>query len=132
MWKDEVMQRRTLLKLMGLATTASVLATRLTGIPPGLAKMTPDDMQDLDRLADRYQALYASTAPAVLMTPVVACPKETFAEQAPRLTTRYGRRTRSLQDSLAGVEMALDSRAGPRLPAASSRSGNLTTVAKPS
>ena len=34
MWKDEVMQRRALLKLMGLATTASVLAARMSGIRP--------------------------------------------------------------------------------------------------
>jgi hypothetical protein len=65
------MQRRALLKLMGLATTA--------GVVPGLdreftrsGKVTPNDVQDLDHLADRYQALYHSTAPAVLMTPVVA------------------------------------------------------------
>ena len=34
--------------------------------------MRPEAVQDLDHLADRYQALYHSTAPAVLMTPVVA------------------------------------------------------------
>ncbi len=71
MWKDEVMQRRALLKLMGLATTASVLASHERDAARS-AKVTPDDVRDLDRLADRYQALYASTAPAVLMTPVVA------------------------------------------------------------
>jgi len=70
-WRDELMQRRALLKLMGLATTS--------GIVPGLdrelsrsGKVTPDEVRDLDHLADRYQALYHSTAPAVLMTPVVA------------------------------------------------------------
>jgi hypothetical protein len=70
-WRDELMQRRALLKLMGLATTA--------GVVPGLdrdmtrtGKVTPGDVQDLDHLADQYQALYHSTAPAVLMTPVIA------------------------------------------------------------
>ncbi len=46
-WKDELMQRRS-------------------------GKVTPQTLQDLDHLADRYQALYHSTAPAVLLTPVVA------------------------------------------------------------
>jgi len=70
-WKDEVMQRRALLKLMGLATTAGVVPA-LDRESPGRGKVTPNDVQDLDHLADRYQALYHSTAPAVLMTPVVA------------------------------------------------------------
>src|SRR5215831_14926681 len=70
-WKDEVMRRRAVLKLMGLATTAGVVPAmgwELTG--PGT--VTPEAMRDLDHLAGRYQALYHSTAPAVLMTPVVA------------------------------------------------------------
>jgi len=70
-WKDEVMQRRALLKLMGLATTAGVVPALDRELTRS-AKVTPDDVQDLDHLADRYQALYHSTAPAVLMTPVVA------------------------------------------------------------
>lgn len=40
--------------------------------PARSGKVTPDDVQDLDHLADRYQALHHSTMPAVLMTPVVA------------------------------------------------------------
>src|SRR5712691_6742789 len=71
MWKDELMQRRALLKLMGLATTASVLGSN-ERVAARSGKVTPDDVRDMDGLADRYQALYASTAPAVLMTPVVA------------------------------------------------------------
>src|SRR5215472_12008147 len=70
-WKDELMRRRAVLKLMGLATTA--------GVVPGMGRelarsgtVTPEEMRDLDHLAGRYQALYHSTAPAVLMTPVVA------------------------------------------------------------
>ena len=70
-WKDEVMQRRALLKLMGLATTAGVVPD-FDPESTGRGKVTPNDVQDLDHLADRYQALYHSTAPAVLMTPVVA------------------------------------------------------------
>ncbi|HVB43269.1 MAG TPA: helix-turn-helix transcriptional regulator [Streptosporangiaceae bacterium] len=70
-WKDELMQRRALLKLMGLATTAGVVPA-LDRDSTRSGKATPSDVQDLDHLADRYQALYHSTAPAVLMTPVVA------------------------------------------------------------
>jgi transcriptional regulator with XRE-family HTH domain len=70
-WKDELMQRRALLKLMGLATTAGVVPA-LDRDSARSGKATPSDVQDLDHLADRYQALYHSTAPAVLMTPVVA------------------------------------------------------------
>src|SRR5260370_33963920 len=72
-WKDEVMHRRAMLTLMGLPPAAAALSpeqekqrrTR-SGAP------TPETMRDLDQLADRYQALYHATAPAVLMTPVLA------------------------------------------------------------
>ncbi len=70
-WKDELMQRRALLKLIGLATTASFVSLP-DGDPSRSGKPTPATAQDLDHLADRYQALYHSTAPAVLMTPVIA------------------------------------------------------------
>jgi len=70
-WKDELMQRRALLKLMGLATTAGMVSAA-DGDRTRSGKVTPEALQDLDHLADRYQALYHSTAPAVLLTPVVA------------------------------------------------------------
>ncbi len=70
-WKDELMQRRALLKLMGLATAAGVVPAADRELDPS-AKATPDDADGLDHLTDRYQALYHSTAPALLMTPVVA------------------------------------------------------------
>jgi len=44
-----------------------------------------------------------------------ACAKATFAEQVPGLTTRYGRRTCSLQAVLLAVALALGGRAGARL-----------------
>jgi transposase len=44
-----------------------------------------------------------------------ACAKATFAEQVPGLTTRYGRRTCSLDGVLQAVAMALGGRAGARL-----------------
>ena len=44
-----------------------------------------------------------------------ACGKTTFAEQVPGLTTRYGRRTCSLQAVLQAVALALGGRAGARL-----------------
>jgi tetratricopeptide (TPR) repeat protein len=65
------MQRRAMLKLLSLATTTGFAS--LAGADSSRSgKPTPDTVQDLDQLADRYQALYHSTAPAVLMTPVVA------------------------------------------------------------
>jgi len=70
-WKDELMQRRALLKLMGLATTAGMVSA-VDGDFSRSGKVTPEALQDLDHLSDRYQALYHSTAPAVLLTPVVA------------------------------------------------------------
>jgi len=70
-WSDELMQRRAMLKLMGLATTVG-FATPDEASVPKVGKSTPESAQDLDTLADQYQALYHSTAPAVLMTPVVA------------------------------------------------------------
>jgi transcriptional regulator with XRE-family HTH domain len=70
-WKDELMQRRALLKLIGLASATGLASGDETGlIRPG--KPTPETIADLDHLAGRYQALYHSTPPAVLMTPVVA------------------------------------------------------------
>ena len=65
------MHRRAVLKLISLATTASFASTSGADLMrPG--KPTPETAQDLDHLASRYQALYHSTAPTVLMTPVVA------------------------------------------------------------
>jgi transposase len=43
------------------------------------------------------------------------CGKTTFAEQVPGLTTRYGRRTCTLQAVLQAVGLALGGRAGARL-----------------
>jgi len=70
-WKDDLMQRRALLKLMGLAASAGMVSAA-DGEDSRSRKVTHDAVHDLDQLADRYQALYHSTAPAVLMTPVVA------------------------------------------------------------
>jgi transcriptional regulator with XRE-family HTH domain/tetratricopeptide (TPR) repeat protein len=69
-WKDELMQRRALLKLIGLATATGFAASEPDVSRSG--KPTPQTVQDLDHLAGRYQVLYHSTAPAVLMTPVIA------------------------------------------------------------
>ncbi len=70
-WKDELMQRRAVLKLLGLASAAGVVPAAGWELTRS-EKATPDQMDSLDHLTDRYQALYHSTAPAVLMTPVVA------------------------------------------------------------
>lgn len=44
-----------------------------------------------------------------------ACPKRTFAEQIPGLTSRYARRSPGLGRMLAAVGLALAGRAGARL-----------------
>lgn len=65
------MQRRALLKLIGLASTAGFVSLSDDGISK-TGKPTPEMVSDLDQLADKYQTLYHSTPPAALMTPVVA------------------------------------------------------------
>lgn len=72
-WKDELMQRRSLLKLMGLTPAVAALPfAAQPGGPSRAGKPTPETVGDLEQLAAKYQALYHSTAPAALMTPVVA------------------------------------------------------------
>jgi transcriptional regulator with XRE-family HTH domain len=70
-WKDDVMQRRALLKLLGLSPVIAAFPASAERWPAS-GKPTPENVHDLEHLADRYQALYHSTAPAALMTPVVA------------------------------------------------------------
>jgi len=90
-WKDELMQRRALLKLIGLAASAGVVPVA-DGERARAGKVTPDSVRDLDLLADRYQALYHSTAPAVFMTPVVAHLEtlRDFLRQGPAAQLRRG------------------------------------------
>ncbi|MFD4611344.1 ISL3 family transposase [Streptomyces sp. NPDC058440] len=44
-----------------------------------------------------------------------SCPRETFAEQVPGLTRRFGRRTERLRSTLVSVGLALAGRAGARM-----------------
>jgi transcriptional regulator with XRE-family HTH domain len=69
-WRDEIIRRRTLLKLMTLAPAAGLATTGATQPRPG--KPTIETVRTLDELVDRYQRLYHSTPPVVLLTPVVA------------------------------------------------------------
>lgn len=71
-WKDELMQRRALLKLIGLTPAATALPFAPTGRPSRAGKPTPETVGDLEQLATHYQSLYHTTAPAALMTPVIA------------------------------------------------------------
>jgi transcriptional regulator with XRE-family HTH domain len=71
-WKDDLMHRRALLKLMGLAPAAAALQVPPAGRPSRAGKPTPETVADLEQLADKYQAMYHTTAPAALMTPVIA------------------------------------------------------------
>lgn len=70
-WKDELMQRRALLKLIGM-TPAATLAVTPADRTSRAGAPTPAALRDLDELAHAYQRLYHSTAPAALMLPVVA------------------------------------------------------------
>ena len=67
-WRDELMRRRTLVKLLGLAPVAPAV-WRLAG-----ASSVPvrGSVRDLDDLADRYQTLYHSASPSALIRPVLA------------------------------------------------------------
>jgi transcriptional regulator with XRE-family HTH domain len=72
-WKDDLIQRRVVLKLMGIMPAVTALPSVAESARRSRSgKPTPDNVRDLEQLADRYQALYHSTAPAALMTPVVA------------------------------------------------------------
>lgn len=67
-WKDEAMRRRSLMKLVALAPIAPAVS-KLSG---DRASVRTGSVRDLNELADRYQALYHSASPAVLIRPVLA------------------------------------------------------------
>lgn len=72
-WKDDVMKRRDMLQLIGLTPAIAGLTPAADADRAGRSGApTPGTLADLDHLAARYQALYHSTAPAALITPVVA------------------------------------------------------------
>lgn len=72
-WKDDVTQRRVVLKLMGIMPTLTTLPSVAESARLSRSgKPTPENVRDLEYLAGRYQTLYHSTPPAALMTPVVA------------------------------------------------------------
>ena len=72
-WKDDVMKRRAMLQIIGLTPAmAGLPAVAETDRAARSGAPTPQTVADLDHLAGRYQALYHSTSPAALITPVVA------------------------------------------------------------
>ena len=71
-WKDELMQRRALLKLIGMTPAATLPFAPGEDRTGRAGAVSPAALRDLDELADSYQRLYHSTAPASLMLPVVA------------------------------------------------------------
>jgi hypothetical protein len=72
-WRDDLIHRRVVLKLMGIMPAVTALPSVAESARRSRSgKPTPDNIRNLEQLADRYQALYHSTAPAALMTPVVA------------------------------------------------------------
>jgi len=75
-WKEQILRRRVLLKMVGLTP---MVGLDLSGAMPPSVKPTADVVSVLDDLANRYQALYHSTAPSALLIPVIAH-LETVAE----------------------------------------------------
>ncbi|MFN2497179.1 MAG: helix-turn-helix domain-containing protein [Pseudonocardiaceae bacterium] len=72
-WKEDMMQRRAYLRLLGLMPAATALSSAAESARRSRSgKPTPDTVRDMEELADQYQALYHSTAPAALLTPVAA------------------------------------------------------------
>jgi transcriptional regulator with XRE-family HTH domain len=72
-WKEDVVKRRVALKLMGIMPAALALPSVAESARRARSgKPTLENINDLEFLADRYQTLYHCTAPAALMTPVVA------------------------------------------------------------
>jgi len=72
-WKDDVVRRRIVIKLMGIMPAAAALPSVAESARRSRSgKPTPENIGDMEYLADRYQALYHSTDPAALMMPVVA------------------------------------------------------------
>jgi tetratricopeptide (TPR) repeat protein len=69
-WKEEIMRRRAFLKLVSFAPAVGITHRQ----DPQMASVrpTPETLDQLDELAGRYQALYHSAAPALLLTPVGA------------------------------------------------------------
>lgn len=70
-WKDELVKRRTLLKLLG-STPAAALSAGTTPTAKSVVNPTPDTVETLGELATRYQQLYHSAEPAHLITPILA------------------------------------------------------------
>ncbi|MFD5971482.1 ISL3 family transposase [Streptomyces sp. NPDC060311] len=62
------------------------------------------------------------------LCPAISCGRQTFVEQMPGLTRRYGRRTERLRSTLAAVGLALAGRAGARIARVSGLSVSRSTV----
>jgi len=72
-WKEDLVNRRTVLKLLGMAPAAAVFGGEPT--EPSTthrASAAARDPAALDDLATQYHRLYHSAAPAALMSPVMA------------------------------------------------------------
>ena len=91
------------------------------------------------RVHSRYQRHLDDTAvagqPVVIhltvrrfFCPAADCERRTFAEQAPGLTWRYGRRTPVARRVLEAIGLALGGRAGARLAAASGVAAGRATL----
>ena len=126
------MQRRAMLKLMGIMPAVTVLPSVAESTRRSRSgKPTPDNVRDMEYLADRYQTLYHSTAPAALMMPVVAhlstlgdllrqdpgpAERRRLLANRARVGTLAGRLSFfDLQDSMAArAYYSLAARSGPR------------------
>jgi len=83
-WKEQISNRRAMLAMLDTATDPNRAA--------GASRSEPASIADLDQLADRYQALYDTVAPAALLTSVAAHLRMT--DEALRASRTPGERRR--------------------------------------
>lgn len=71
-WKEELVKRRTMLKLLGLLPGAAALDTYGSAPDPAAEPRSQVNIETLDDLVIQYHRLYHSASPPALMAPVLA------------------------------------------------------------
>ena len=72
MWKEYLLRRRSMLKLMGLAPLALLPETLVEPGPIDELRLSTVSVSALEALAEKFQQLYAVADPSELMIPVLA------------------------------------------------------------